>query len=375
MRTIQPLTPQENDDFASRVRHSEAAQKAAELMRGQIKNIYTDTTAAAQVKPSRPDPSTNRVAYEAWYYSLSKAEQQAEWDLYYSQNEQPQTVHVEASHAVSQSYAQHHAIPEQAYDQHRATSQMQNHQEAPISQQVVKRSYRNPFRSIITALALSLFFTFAFYNEIVIGQVSQYISPSSTISTPIILDPSASINVGQEARIIIPKINVDVPVVYDVDSLEESAIQEGLNDGVVDYNYPGTVNPGEIGNNVIVGHSSNNFLNSGKYKFAFVLLDRLEEGDTFMLHYEGTRYVYKITNKEVVEPDDFSNVTQTSSTPLTTLITCTPPGTSWRRLIIQGEQISPNAETAQMVSTPTSQSVPETSVPGNAPSLWSQLFN
>ena len=234
------------------------------------------------------------------------------------------------------------------------------------SNKVEKESRWKPF---FVAIAITVLFLGVSYNEVAIAQIRQYISPGSSVSTPVILDPSQNIEVGQEPRIIIPKINVDVPVVYDITSYDEDEIQAGLERGVVHYGR--TALPGEKGNNVIVGHSSNNFFNSGKYKFAFVLLDRLEIGDTFILHYEGTRYIYRVNKKEVIEPTDFSLV-QPTNTPTTTLITCTPPGTSWRRLVIQGEQISPSPNQA-VQSTAEVPEVIDTPVPGNAPSFWSQV--
>jgi len=38
--------------------------------------------------------------------------------------------------------------------------------------------------------------------------------------------------------IIIPKINVEIPVVYTVDTLDENAIETGLQQGVVHYTTP-----------------------------------------------------------------------------------------------------------------------------------------
>lgn len=229
------------------------------------------------------------------------------------------------------------------------------------------------WRPLIISLSVMGVWLLAQYNPLVIAFAKQYISPGDTLQSPVIIDPSADIEIGPEPRIIIPKINVDVPVVYDLGTRDEVAIQNALEDGVV--HYAGTGEPGESGNNVIVGHSSNNFLNSGKYKFAFVLLDRLEINDTFILHFEGTRYVYKVTNKQVIEPTDFSLV-QPTAVPTTTLITCTPPGTSWRRLVIQAEQISPTVTSEQLGGTPTQTEVPQDGiVPGNAPSLFQRFRN
>jgi sortase A len=210
------------------------------------------------------------------------------------------------------------------------------------------------------------------YNELFIAQIKQFVSPGNSLNSPIIVDPNAEVNIGNDPRIIIPKINVDVPVVYDIKTFDESQIQAGLERGVV--HYGDTAVPGKPGNVVIVGHSSNNFFNAGKYKFAFVLLERLDVGDTFILHYKGTRYIYKIVNKQIIEPTDFSLIEPTAK-PSATLITCTPPGTSWHRLVVQGEQISPTPTT----KAPSKKSVtPEgknSVVPGNSPTLLNRFFD
>lgn len=229
-------------------------------------------------------------------------------------------------------------------------------------------------KPLLAAMAVGLLYLGLTYNEIAVAQVKQYISPGSSLSTPVITDPTQEVVIGKEPRLIIPKINVDIPVVYDVTSFDEGAIQTGLERGVVHYGT--TALPGQNGNNVIVGHSSNNFFNQGKYKFAFVLLDRLQDGDTFILHYKGERYIYRVFHKAVIEPTDFSLI-QTKNRPVTTLITCTPPGTSWHRLVVQAEQISPDPEQARAAEGNLPEQI-NTLVPGNAPSIWQrigELFN
>src|SRR6185503_5172973 len=110
--------------------------------------------------------------------------------------------------------------------------------------------------------------------------------------------------VGADPEVIIPKINAEVPVVYNVNTTADEAIQEGLTEGVV--HYPTSANPGEDGNVVIVGHSSGNIFNLGNYKFAFSLLRELDNGDTFFLQKDGKRYTYQVYRKEVVKPTDVS---------------------------------------------------------------------
>jgi sortase A len=225
------------------------------------------------------------------------------------------------------------------------------------------------WKPLLSAVLVGLSYLAITYNEVAIAQVKQYISPGAALTTPVIVDPTEEVAIGNEPRIIIPKINVDIPVVYDVTTFDETAIQRGLERGVV--HYGNTAVPGQIGNNVIVGHSSNNFFNQGRYKFAFVLLSRLDDGDNIILHYKGTRYIYRVFRKTIIEPNDFRLVHQTDKA-IVTLITCDPPGTNWRRMVVQAEQISPDPAGAE----PAPADLPDninTPVPGNAPSIWQRI--
>lgn len=240
-------------------------------------------------------------------------------------------------------------------------------------QKVVSSFYQNgkfqiPHRlKPIIGAALTGLAVFAIFNsQVILGQIQYIINPGSGDSSNV----SAALDeqVGPEPLVIIPKINVSAPVVYDVKTFDEQAVQKGLERGVV--HYGNTALPGQLGNNVIVGHSSNNWWASGEYKFAFVLLDKLEVGDTFILNYNSKRYIYEVTNKKVVDPKDTSVLSQSTTVPITTLITCTPAGTSLNRLIIVGKQISPNPATdTQPVEPSQPASSDESILPGNTPSI------
>lgn len=211
-------------------------------------------------------------------------------------------------------------------------------------------------------------FMFSFFNE---RFIAPFITPSRTASAgPIIIDPNAQ--VSAEPLISIPKINLEVPVVYGLESIEEALIQQGLENGAV--HYPISPKPGENGNVVVVGHSSNNILNAGKYKFAFAILNYLEPGDTIIMQYNSKRYVYKVTEKFIVKPDDVSVLGPTSSLASLTLITCDPPGTNINRLIIRADQISPDPTSNVASTAPPVSASQANSVPGNSPSLFSRLF-
>ena len=211
---------------------------------------------------------------------------------------------------------------------------------------------------------------FSFFNE---RFIAPFISPSKNVSdTQIIIDPNSGV-AGTEPKIIIPKINAELPVIYTEPSIEEQAVQNALEGGVL--HYATTSKPGEVGNGAIFGHSSNNILNKGKYKFAFVLLNRLESGDTFIIQKDGKRFVYRIFDKKVVKPEDVSILNDTKGKAATfSLVTCDPPGTSINRLVVTGEQITPDPSVNLASSaTTTSQSAAPQALPGNAPSLWQRL--
>lgn len=238
-----------------------------------------------------------------------------------------------------------------------------------------KLNKKHHLQSLLFGLGMGfvviLIFMFGFFNE---RFLAPFITPSRTVSdTPIIVDPSASNAVGPENKVIIPKINVEVPVVYDVPSISEKDLQSALERGVV--HYPQSPVPGQNGNVVVVGHSSNNIFNHGKYKFAFVMLNRLQEGDTFMLNYSGQRYIYKIYSKKIVRPNDVSVLGPADKPATATLITCDPPGTALNRLIILGEQISPATNSNIAVNTSINPTATEPEIlPGNAETLFHRIF-
>jgi sortase A len=166
---------------------------------------------------------------------------------------------------------------------------------------------------------------------------------------------------------------VQIPVVYGLDTINEEAIQNALESGVV--HYADTALPGYDGNVVIVGHSSNNIFNKGKYKFAFVLLSRLEPGDTFYLQKGGKRYTYEVYQKKIVKPGDVSVLGPADRTATATLITCDPPGTSINRLVVTGEQISPNPSKNKAIQSRGKLAAQTKVIPSNSESLWSRLWN
>jgi sortase A len=101
-------------------------------------------------------------------------------------------------------------------------------------------------------------------------------------------------------------------------------------------NYGGTALPPEKGNAVIFGHSTlPQLFNPDNYKAIFATAHTLKVGDTIIAHINDISYTYKIFNITIVNPDDTSIFTQHYDDSYLTLVTCTPPGTTWKRLIIK----------------------------------------
>lgn len=127
-------------------------------------------------------------------------------------------------------------------------------------------------------------------------------------------------------NISIPKINIKDAVV--------STIDTDLTKHLV--NYQGTSIPGKNGNSVIFGHSTlPQLFNAKDYKTIFANAYKLKNGDNIYTMINNVIYSYKIFKTVVVDPTDTSAFVQDYNNSYLTLVTCTPPGTIWKRLIIK----------------------------------------
>lgn len=104
--------------------------------------------------------------------------------------------------------------------------------------------------------------------------------------------------------------------------------------------YGGTGLPGDYGSAVIFGHSIlPQFYDPTNYKAIFSKLPDLEKGEDIFIKYDGITYRYEIFNMHVTTPEDISVLEQRYDNSYITLITCVPPGTYWKRLVVQARLI------------------------------------
>lgn len=225
-----------------------------------------------------------------------------------------------------------------------------------------------------------LVFAFFQYNSVIFSYAQAYVSPGNIDPQNIITDPNTSLAVGKEPRLIFPRFNIDVPVAYEntmgATAKETDAKQmAAMRKGVAYFGARGfSALPGELGNFGIAGHSSNDVTDSGAAKFVFAPLLKAKKGDVFYLNYGGTRYTYSVTNIKEVAPNGVSALNVGASKPMATLITCTPLGTADRRLLIFGEQISPDPGAAKKTSTSTAPDISASELTGKSPTIFERLF-
>jgi len=156
----------------------------------------------------------------------------------------------------------------------------------------------------------------------------------------------ALVPVTYDNRIKIPTLKIDAPIVEpalgliaieanDWTSLEDQ-IKDALLQGIV--HYPGTANPGQKGNAFFTGHSSNVFWEISEFNTVFALLPKIKVGEDIFVTYNQNEYHYRVVDKKEVYPSDVSSLEQGDDYKLT-LVTCTPVGTAFRRLIVTAQLI------------------------------------
>jgi len=124
----------------------------------------------------------------------------------------------------------------------------------------------------------------------------------------------------------IPKLNIKNAVV--------STVNSDLSKNLV--NYGGTAVPANKGNAVVFGHSTLPQLYDAKsYKTVFTYLYELTPGDEIDVNIGSVSYKYRVENITVVDPTNTSILQQNFDDSYLTLVTCTPPGTIWKRLAVK----------------------------------------
>ena len=130
-------------------------------------------------------------------------------------------------------------------------------------------------------------------------------------------DPNAKEPVIEMGSIVIPKIDVDMPM------------YEGIRMTTLDYgpgHWPGSALPGQVGNVVVAGHRTS------KHR-VFRNVDQLVAGDEIIFNDDNGEHVYLVSKVEIVGPDALWIVDPTP-TATVTLFACHPPGSTAQRIVV-----------------------------------------
>ena len=140
---------------------------------------------------------------------------------------------------------------------------------------------------------------------------------------------------GIMAYVDIPKINTALPIYHGTD---DAILQVAVG------HIPGTSLPvgGKGTHAVISGHRG---LPSAKL---FTDIDRLVDGDTFMIQVLDETLTYEVDQILTVLPDDVSALAIDPNQDYVTLVTCTPYGVNSHRLLVRGHRIPNKIKNARV---------------------------
>ncbi len=171
----------------------------------------------------------------------------------------------------------------------------------------------------IFALAtfLAMVFVLNHQNKIVLHD-PKFISPT----------PSAAYN---DFHLLIPRLDIDAPVISDVDGTNQNVYDKALENGVAQLS--GSAKPGEGSNIFIFGHSSFYWWKPGEYKTIFAELPKIKLDDEVIIWYNQKEFKYKVISTKTVLSSQV-NVTEKTSAEQLSLMTCVPVGTDQKRLIV-----------------------------------------
>lgn len=380
-------------------------QAAAQIARKKVLAAYTSAAQKAAIKNTgtahlKDSPVTPKINSESWkqYHSAWQDYYQKYYSEYYSnaarnyiakeklkaerekaEEEELISAVAKAGSGSTQSgmpLGHGSAVTNSGSYGDDAREQLRRRIRAKATDNAKKTHRARKFIPLFAGIAVVLLILFLQYNRLVFAPIMAYVSPGNVPASEIeAIDPTITQTVSSDPRLIIPKLNIDVPIRFDIAVTD---VMAAMNNGVAHYRINGaSAYPGQIGNFIITGHSAGDVYSSNPYKYIFSGLERLEDGDLIYVNYKSVRYTYSVFKKEVVEPTDVAALVLQTNKPLITLVTCTPLGTSRYRLLVTGEQISPSYEDSNSSAIDEGTEVIEGDVelPSNEPSFFERTWN
>lgn len=120
-----------------------------------------------------------------------------------------------------------------------------------------------------------------------------------------------------------------------ISHMKVSAVDFDLSKHLVQY-FSTSKSPIENGTSVIFGHSTlPQWFDPNNYMSIFAHMHLIKDGDQIVLTVNGQDYHYKVFSRTIVDSNDPNIFSQAYDNSYITIITCTPPGTTWKRLVVR----------------------------------------
>jgi LPXTG-site transpeptidase (sortase) family protein len=127
-------------------------------------------------------------------------------------------------------------------------------------------------------------------------------------------------DIPKDNRLVVPSMQLDAEI---FEGKSATTLRQGI------WHRPQTSTPDKGGNTVLAGHR----FTYTEPKGIFYYLDKVSLDERIALYWQGTKYVYKVTEIKVVPPTEISVEYPTSDNRLT-LYTCTPLWSPKQRLVV-----------------------------------------
>ena len=169
------------------------------------------------------------------------------------------------------------------------------------------------------------------YNQMLLGRETEFaLTEEQKAEYNSLLDLNGT---GIMGYIEIPAIDVSLPIYH---GTEDAVLQVAV--GHLEWSSLPV--GGEGTHCVLSGHRG---LPSAKL---FTNLNKLAEGDTFIIRVLNEVFTYEVDQILIVEPDDTDALKPQEGEDLCTLVTCTPYGINSHRLLVRGHRIENTEEAA-----------------------------
>lgn len=208
---------------------------------------------------------------------------------------------------------------------------------------LVKFSYqiiRTAGASLIAVAVLTFYFSF---GPVIEKEVSYTLSSNrgtehfsynltEALEIEAVQKEAREYGVNSYFSVVIPKIEASSNVIANVDVSSKEEYLDALKKGIA--HAKGTYFPGQGGRVFLFSHSTDSPLNFARYNAIFYLLTKLEKNDLIIIFFADKRYVYEVDDKISADISDVAWIQPKKEEEELVLMTCDPPGTTWRRLLV-----------------------------------------